>query len=56
MGFWIGLFVVIVILGALAGGKSFGGTISSGVKCLFHIIFYIILAIFVLAALGVSAS
>jgi len=27
----IGLFVVVVILGALAGGKSFGGTILSGI-------------------------
>ena len=37
MEFWIGLFVVIVILGALAGGKSFGGTIAKGVGCLIQI-------------------
>lgn len=38
MEFWVGLFVVIVILGALAGGKSFGGTISKGIGCLLIII------------------
>ena len=48
MTFWVGLFVVIVILGALAGGKSFGETISSGIGCLF----WIALGIFVLAVLS----
>jgi hypothetical protein len=52
--FWIGLFVVIVIFGALAGGKSFGGTISKGVGCLFQIILGILilyaLSLFVLPA------
>ena len=45
MEFWIGLFVVIVILGALAGGQSFGGTISKGVGCLFIIIVGIIILV-----------
>ena len=45
MDFWIGLFVVIVILGALAGGQSFGGTISKGVGCLFIIIVGIIILV-----------
>ena len=40
---WVGLFVIIVILGALAGGRSFGGTISKGVGCLFIIIVGIII-------------
>ena len=50
MEFWIGLFVVIVILGALAGGESFGGTISKGVGCLF----IVIIGILILAALSNS--
>ncbi|MBT5891358.1 MAG: hypothetical protein HOH24_06810 [Chromatiales bacterium] len=37
MEFWVGFFVVVVILGALAGGESFGSTISKGVGCLFLI-------------------
>jgi hypothetical protein len=37
MDFWVGLFLVVVILGALAGGKSFGGTISKGIGCLFWV-------------------
>ena len=40
---WVGLFVIIVILGALAGGRSFGGTVSKGVGCLFIIIVGIII-------------
>ena len=31
---WIGLFIVIVVLGALAGAESFGGTIRKGIGCL----------------------
>ena len=38
IAFWIGLFVVIVILGALVGGKSFGETIAHGFGCLVFII------------------
>ena len=48
MEFWIGLFVVIVVLGAIAGGKSFGETISNGVGCLI----IIIICIIILAALS----
>ena len=46
----VGLFVVIVIVGALFGGKSFGGTIRTGCGVL------IVLAILllVLGALGES--
>jgi hypothetical protein len=43
--FWVGLFVIIVIFGALAGGRSFGGTISKGVGCLFIIIFGIVILV-----------
>ena len=35
---WIGLLVIIVILGALAGGNSLGGTIRAGCGCLVVII------------------
>ena len=31
---WVALLVVIVILGALAGGNSLGETIRSGIGCL----------------------
>ena len=34
MGFWVVLFVIIVILGALDGGDSFGDTISKGSWCI----------------------
>jgi hypothetical protein len=43
--FWVGLFVIIVIFGALAGGRSFGGTISKGVGCLFIIIVGIVILV-----------
>ena len=45
-----GLFIVIVILGALFGGKSFGSTIRTGCGVL---VLLVILAI-VIAALGLS--
>lgn len=38
MEFLVGLFIVVVVLGALAGGRSFGGTIVNGIGCLFVII------------------
>ena len=31
MGFWVVLFIAIVILGALNGGESFDDTISKGI-------------------------
>jgi hypothetical protein len=31
---WVGLFIVIVILGAIAGGNSLGETIRNGIGCL----------------------
>jgi hypothetical protein len=43
--FWVGLFVIIVVFGALAGGRSFGGTISKGVGCLFIIIVGIVILV-----------
>ena len=43
MEFLVGAFIVIVVLGALAGGQSFGGTISKGIGCLFLILFLLIL-------------
>ena len=47
--FWIGLFVVVVILGAIAGGKSFGETIANGIGC----IVIIVIIFFALAVLVV---
>ena len=41
---WIILFVVIVILGALAGGNSLGETIRNGIGCLV-VIFLILVAL-----------
>ncbi len=41
---WVGLFIVIVILGALVGGNSLGETVRKGVGCLL-VIFLIALAI-----------
>jgi hypothetical protein len=35
---WITLLVIIIILGALAGGNTFGETIRSGCGCLVLII------------------
>ena len=45
---WVALFVIILILGALAGGDGFGDTIRSGCGCLV----LIIIALVVLAALN----
>jgi len=42
--FWVGLFILIVVLGALAGGNSFGGTIRNGIGCL--ILFIVLLFVF----------
>ena len=41
---WVGLLVVIVILGALAGGNSLGETIRNGIGCLV-VIFLILVAL-----------
>jgi len=41
---WVGLLIVILILGALAGGESLGGTIRKGIGCLV-VIFLIVLAL-----------
>lgn len=38
----VGLFIVIVILGALVGGRSFGGTIVKGLGCLTVLVFGLI--------------
>lgn len=55
MEFWVGLFVIIVILGALAGGRSFGGTISKGVGCLLIFISIIIVILILIALAGAGA-
>ena len=44
---WVGLLVLIVILGALAGGNSFGETIRKGAGCLL----VLVLALFVIGFL-----
>ena len=41
---WVALLVVIVILGALAGGNSLGETIRNGIGCL-AVIFLILVAL-----------
>ena len=41
----VGLFIIIVIIGALVGGKSFGGTIARGIGCLVMLFFGIALAL-----------
>ena len=48
MNFLVGLFILIAILGALSGGKSFGGTILRGTGCLFKIMLLIMLVIIVI--------
>ena len=45
---WVVLLVVIIILGALAGGNSFGETIRTGCGCLVAII----VVLFVLALMA----
>jgi hypothetical protein len=40
----VGLFILIVIVGALTGAKSFGGTIRAG--CLTLVVVAIVLAVF----------
>jgi len=43
------LFIVIVILGALAGGKSFGETVSKGCGCV-SLIVVVIIGVIIFAA------
>ena len=40
---WVVLLVVVIILGALAGGNTFGETIRAGCGCLVLIIFVLFL-------------
>ena len=48
---WVVLLVIIVILGALAGGDTFGETIRNGIGCLVVIfIALLLLVVFVGAA------
>ena len=42
MSFWVILFIVIIILGALSGGESFGDTVATGIGC-----------VLILAAVGI---
>ena len=49
MGFWVVLFIIIVILGALNGGDSFGDTISKGIGCVLTIVAIGVLIVFALA-------
>ena len=39
---WVVLFIIIVILGALAGGNSFGQTVRKGCGCLVAIMIVIL--------------
>jgi uncharacterized membrane protein YtjA (UPF0391 family) len=44
MEYLVIFFIVVVILGALSGGKSFGETISEGCGCLVFIVIALIVA------------
>ena len=46
---WVVLFIIIVILGALAGGNSFGETVRKGCGCLV-VMFIVVLVLVVLLA------
>jgi hypothetical protein len=46
MGFWVVLFIIIVILGALNGGDSFGDAISKGIGCVLTIVAIGVLIVF----------
>ncbi len=45
---WVTLFIIILILGALAGGDSFGESVRRGCGCLI----WIMIALFILAAIA----
>ena len=47
---WVILLIIVIMLGALAGGKSFGETISKGIGCLILVV--IATVIFVAIALS----
>lgn len=49
MGDLVAILVVVIILGALAGGRSFGGTIRKGCGCLIWIV--VIIAVITLLAI-----
>jgi hypothetical protein len=49
---WVVLFIIIVVLGALVGGNSFGETIRNGIGCLV----WIFLALLALAVFFVFIS
>jgi hypothetical protein len=48
----VGLFILIVILGALAGAKSFGGTIRAGCGCLLTLAVFAIAIVMVVTSRG----
>ena len=48
MEFLVIVFLIVVFLGAMAGGKSFGETIQAGCGCLI----FIIIAIFIIGSIA----
>ncbi len=52
MEFLVGLLVVIIILGAMAGGGSFGDVVSKGIGSLFTIILILILIVVLIMVLN----
>lgn len=42
---WLGLLALVVILGALAGGESFGETVRLGCGCLTLILIFILVLV-----------
>jgi hypothetical protein len=52
MGFWVVLFIIIVILGALNGGDSFDDTISKGIGCILTLVGLGAIVLLFLALIG----
>lgn len=47
---WVILFVIIILLGALAGGDSLGETIRKGIGCL--VVIFLVLLVLVIIGDG----
>ncbi len=47
---WVILFVIIILLGALAGGDSLGETIRKGIGCL--VVIFLVLSVLVIIGAG----
>jgi hypothetical protein len=52
----VALLIVIIILGALAGGNSFGGTVRKGCGCLAAIVVVLLVLALVTGVLSAEAG